>query len=1217
MAAYGDAYDPDEMEDAGAFGDDGFEDDMDEEHPDAQISQNHSWEIIRAFFKDKGLVKQQLDSFDLFVETTLQEIIEDTPHIEIRPNRQYAPGDAAVDPNVGYRITFGGAYLSKPTHNEEGSETSAPLFPSAARLRNLTYESNLFLEMTCQPFDTDTGEAAGEADEQTLLCGSVPTMVMSRFCRLYGQTDKIKTELGECVFDQGGYFVINGSEKVIIALERQSYNRVYCFEKKQPSKFSWVGEVRSRLDRSNRPISSLDILMYTSGGGRRGTHEGNQIRARVPYIREDIPIVILFRALGCVADKKVLDRVVYDLDHDPEMVEMFRPSLEEAFVVQSRDVALDHIGRRGREHNIGREARVRHAEEILQKEMLPHVGISEDVRSRNRKSYFLGYVVHRLLQCALGRHGADDRDHFGNKRMDMAGPLIAYLFRQLFYKLTKDMRNYLQRCVDRGARFNLPYSVKDSIIRNGLRYSLATGNWGDRKSSTPPKTGVSQVLNRLTFASTLSHLRRLNTPIGREGKIAKPRQLHNTHWGMVCPCETPEGQAVGLVKNLSLMAYVSVGSDQEPVMKVLDEMSVQWLEEVEANQIPFVTKVFVNGNWVGVCDPETLPPEDLARQLRDRRRRNHIQWEVSVVHDVSELELQVFTDAGRVCRPLFVVNADQELAMRVRHLKDIQQGKAGFMSLVNEGLIEYIDTQEEECAMIAMKPDNLLSVEEGGNEVKTYTHCEIHPSMILGVCASIIPFPDHNQSPRNTYQSAMGKQAMGVYASNFLERIDTMASVLYYAQKPLVATRAMEHLRFRELPAGINATVAICCYTGYNQEDSLIMNQSSIDRGFFRSVFYRGYVEAAKRGGGGGGGAGAFSSETFERPNPFTTTGMKVGSYDKLEPDGLVPPGEAVASEDVIIGRTVTLPPMAEAGGIMSRFNKRDTSVVVRHNETGVIDRVMLTTNRDGERFTKVRIRSVRVPQIGDKFASRHGQKGTIGMTYRMEDMPWSREGVVPDIIVNPHAIPSRMTIGHLIECLMGKVMTQLGFLGDATPFSSVTVEYVAGLLHEHGYQRNGNEVMFNGHTGRKLEAQVFLGPTYYQRLKHMVGDKVHARARGPVALLTRQPMEGRSRDGGLRFGEMERDCIIAHGTAQLLQERTFLNSDPYRVHVCDTCGLIAVADTADNSYKCTGCSKLRRRTSVSQIFIPYACKLLFQELMAMSIAPRMLTLPHATGARQ
>ena len=397
----------------------------------------------------------------------------------------------------------------------------------------------------------------------------------------------------------------------------------------------------------------------------------------------------------------------------------------------------------------------------------------------------------------------------------------------------------------------------------------------------------------------------------------------------------------------------------------------------------------------------------------------------------------------------------------------------------------------------------------------------------------------------------MGKQAMGVFLTNFDERLDNSANILYYPQKPLATTRSMEFLKFRELPAGQNAIVAIACYSGYNQEDSVIMNQSSIDRGLFRSLFYRSYVEQEKR-------IGMSLVETFEKPLRSETLRLKHGTYEKLDDDGIISPGIRVSGEDIIIGKTAPIAPDAEELGQRTKLHtKRDASTPLRSTENGIVDKVLLTTNAEGLKFVKVRMRTTKIPQIGDKFASRHGQKGTIGITYRQEDMPFSAEGITPDLIINPHAIPSRMTIAHLIECQLSKVSSLRGFEGDATPFTEVTVDSVSRLLREHGYQSRGFEVMYNGHTGRKLVAQVFLGPTYYQRLRHMVDDKIHARARGPVQILTRQPVEGRARDGGLRFGEMERDCMISHGASAFLRERLFEVSDAFRVHICDICGLM------------------------------------------------------------
>lgn len=1183
------------------------------EHEDAgaqeinMVTQEDAWAVISAYFEEKGLVRQQLDSFDEFIQNTMQELVDDSRSIRITPENQYSSLDGNVNSDTIYQISFGQIYLSKPTMTEADGSTSV-MFPHEARLRNLTYSAPLYVDVVCekymqqpnQPTNLDEMEPYEHVETPKEFIGMVPIMLRSQYCVLTHKTDKELTELNECVYDQGGYFIINGSEKVLIAQERMSNNHVYCFKKNSTSKYSWVCETRSHVEHGVRPTSTMYVQMYARSGGKSAI-SGHQIRSVIPYIRQDIPVVIIFRALGFVADREILEHICYDFS-DVELMERFKPSLEEAFVIQEQEVALDFIGRRGSAINVSKSDRIRYAQDILQKEMLPHVGVED--HNETKKAYFLGYVVHKLLMCSLGRIGEDDRDHYGNKRLDLAGPLLGGLFRILFKKLTKDVKSYLQKCVDNGKDFNLTLAIRSRTITNGLRYSLATGNWGMQKTAS--KAGVSQVLNRLTYASSLSHLRRLNTPLGREGKQAKPRQLHNTHWGMICPAETPEGQAVGLVKNLALMAYISVGSPQAPILEFLEEWATENLEEIKPQIIPHSTKIFVNGNWVGVH----REPNELVRTLRSLRRCVDIDAEVSVIRDLMNKELRIYTDAGRVCRPLFIVE-NNELLLQKEHVVRLQNHNLtnfGWHNLLTDGVVELIDTEEEEVCMIAMEPKDLLAT------TQNYTHCEIHPSMILGICASIIPFPDHNQSPRNTYQSAMGKQAMGIYSSNFNARMDTMANVLNYPQKPLVTTRAMEYLHFRELPSGVNAVVAIATYTGYNQEDSLIMNQSSIDRGIFRSTFYRCYVdqERNKSPHGMGGAAQGMQCEEFERPTRENCLRLRNGSYHKLDADGLVAPGTRVSGNDIIIGKTSPLPSNDDTS-VEQRYQKCDASTSLRAHENGIIDSVMLTTNQDGFKFTKVKFRNIRVPQIGDKFASRHGQKGTIGMTYRQEDMPFTIEGITPDIVVNPHAIPSRMTIGHLVECLLGKVSSQTGDEGDATPFTDVTVQAVADTLHNLGYQRYGNEVMYNGHTGRRLTAQIFIGPTFYQRLKHMVDDKIHSRSRGPVTMLTRQPMEGRAREGGLRMGEMERDCLIAHGSANFLMDRLFANSDAYRVHVCDICGIIAIANLRKMTFECRTC---RNKTQISQVHIPYSCKLLFQELMSMSIAPRLFTMGNPNVAK-
>ena len=1189
-----------------------------DEEEDTRIQMVDCFNVISSYFDSKGLVSQQIESFNNFMRSTMQELIDE--HGGVALDQMVPANDMDANPIIVKRheVKFGKISLSSPSITE-GDGTTSDLMPNEARLRNLTYSSAVYLSMqkklhTARERPDAGSDEAGVVDAQgkelywtteelgedgrpqDIFLGKVPIMLKSSTCHLVNsdrfQTEKDLFAWGECPYDQGGYFIINGSEKVLIAQERSAGNIVQVFKKAAPSPVRYMAEIRSSIETGSRMLSQCSVKLMAAGEG--GVRSGivNPIRIQLPYIRQDIPMVIVFRALGVISDSEILEKICFD-QNDREMMEMLMGSLQEGSLIQGQQLALDFIGRRGQNPNLKGEDRRRHALDILQKELLPHIGQSAVESNELRKAFFLGYMINRMLKCALGRTEPDDRDHMGKKRLDLAGPLMANLFRVQFQKVVKDLYRYMQRQVEADRDIVLKVGLKSNIITNGLKYSLATGNWGDQKKVQKAKAGVSQVLSRYTFASTLSHLRRTNAPIGRDGKIAKPRQLHNTHWGYICPAETPEGQACGLVKNLALMSTVTTGTVSQPVLEYIMEKNVEPLEDWEPRLSPTATKIFLNGVWFAVIKDD---PKFLVDNFRRLRRRGMVDWQMSLVWDIRDKEFRINMDAGRIIRPLFVVETDPSSAMNGHliltkdHLRRLDNTRAfksqdpplpedewpepyfGWNQLVEEGIVEYLDAEEEETAMISMTPtdlDNSRAVHSGwtlepsedplhrvepllNKNSHTFTHCEIHPSMILGICASIIPFPDHNQSPRNTYQSAMGKQAMGVFLTNFDQRMETMANILYYPQKPLATTASMEYLKFRELPAGQNAIVAISCYSGYNQEDSVIMNQSSIDRGLFRSLYYRTYQDQEKM-------VGHSVVEMFERPSRADTLRIKNNStYDKIDDDGIVAPGVRVSGDDIIMGKTAPMAPDAEELGQRTKQHvKRDVSTPLRSTENGIVDQVMMTTTGEGTRFAKVRVRTTKVPQVGDKFASRHGQKGTIGVTYRQEDMPFTREGIVPDLIVNPHAIPSRMTIAHLIECQLSKVATLRGFEGDATPFSQVTVTNISTSLRALGYQSRGFEVMYNGHTGRKLMAQVFFGPTYYQRLRHMVDDKIHSRARGPTQILTRQPVEGRARDGGLRFGEMERDCMIAHGASSFLKERLFDVSDPFRVHVCDICGLM------------------------------------------------------------
>jgi DNA-directed RNA polymerase II subunit RPB2 len=637
-------------------------------------------------------------------------------------------------------------------------------------------------------------------------------------------------------------------------------------------------------------------------------------------------------------------------------------------------------------------------------------------------------------------------------------------------------------------------------------------------------------------------------------------------------------------------------------------------------------RIYVNGAFAGMLHTDTgTSVLKKIGQLRNAKRAGRINIFTSIVVNNPRgnqgfAEIWVNTEGGRIVRPVLVAAALRDLLEHpevkapwytCREWNDFLQ----FKTPSGHNMVEYIDPSETENFYIAMYPDNLK------NKAEPYTHCEIHPSILYGTMASNIPFPDHNQSPRNAYQAAMGKQAMGIYALNFRDRMDTMANLLCYLNVPLVSPYMSRYYKAQDMPSGYNIVVAIATYGGYNQEDSIMINKAALDRGLFRSIFYRTYKDEEKKNQASG------EEERFCQPDAVLTKHMKLANYSKLSPDGFVPENVYVNSDDVLIGKVApirlrapdgaalagvghaTLQAMsgaAAAAAVEAAGGKRykDVSKLLRNNETGFVDKIYRGRNGEGYSFVKIRVRSERVPTIGDKFSSRHGQKGTVGLILNPWDMPRTKNGMVPDIIINPHCIPSRMTIAQLMEMLLGKVCSQNGILGDGTPFNELSPEMIAEKLLDSGMEPYGNELLYSGYTGKQMSCNIFMAPCFYQRLKHMVDDKIHSRASGPLVMLTRQPAEGRARDGGLRFGEMERDVMIAHGASEFLKERMLEVSDNFEAFLCRKCGLLGTVNQEQNIYVCHACQE---PTGFARLRLPYAYKLFLQELESMNISSRLI----------
>ncbi|MCD6509444.1 MAG: DNA-directed RNA polymerase subunit B [Thermoprotei archaeon] len=1094
------------------------------------------WFLLEAFIKEHGLVRQHLDSYNDFIERRIQEIVNEQGVIETDiPN---------------FYIRLGKVRLGRPRIREaDGSENE--IYPLEARLRNLTYAAPIYLVM----IPIIGGE---EREPVEVYIGQIPIMVKSSKCMLYGMSDEELMAVGEDPRDPGGYFIINGSERVLVAQEDLAVNRVLVDKGGISSSVAYTAKVFSATSSVRVPVS---VEMLKNG----------ILYVSFPAVPERIPFAIVMKALGFESDKDI----VLAVSDDPEIQEELIPTLVQAASIKRTEDALNYIGGR---IAIGqtKEYRIQRAEQVIDRYLLPHLGTTK--KARKAKGYFLGQMAEKLIELALGRRSPDDKDHYANKRLKLAGDLLAQLFRVAFRTFCNDVRYQLERLKSRNRAVNLRTIVRADVITERIRHALATGNW------VGGRAGVSQLLDRTNYLSTLSHLRRVVSPLSRSQPHFEARDLHPTQWGRLCPNESPEGQNCGLVKNLALMARITVGTDETSVKAVLDKLGLIPLETARKKGIKGA-KVFLNGRLIGMHSQ----PEKLVNDLRRLRRRRHISPEVNVAHYKTQYinEVYVNCDAGRIQRPLIVVE-NGEIKLKPEHLVKLRKGEWGWYDLIKRGIIEYLDAEEEENALIALNPEDIT---------QETTHMELVPTAILGVVASIIPYAEHNQSPRNSYEAAMGKQALGLSLINFRYYLDSRMHLLHYPQKPLVQTRAMKIIGYNDRPAGQNMVVLVGTWGGYNIQDAIIMNKASIERGLARSTFFRTY-EAEERKYPGG------EEDKIEIPEPSVRGYRASEAYVHLGEDGVVEPETFVSGGEVLIGRTSPPRFLEEYRTYEMASSRRDTSVSMRYGEKGVVDLVLVTENVDGNKLIKVRVRDLRIPELGDKFASRHGQKGVIGMIVPPEDLPFTEDGVVPDLIINPHAFPSRMTLGQLLESLGGKVAALAGRLVDGTPFCGEKEEKLRMELLRLGYRMDGKEAMYDGITGELLETPMFIGIVYYQKLHHMVADKMHARARGPVQILTRQPTEGRAREGGLRFGEMERDTLIGHGASLLLRERLFEQSDRYLVYVCNKCGMIGWYDRKRDRLVCPLHDD---KGELYPIEVSYAFKLLLQELMSMCVYPKLV----------
>lgn len=1126
---------------------------------DAALNVKEKWRLLPYFLELRGLVKQHIDSFNYFTNVDIKKIIRAKSNCFVRSD---------ADPK--FFLQYLDIRIGEPSVDEDAF-MKTPVTPHQCRLRDRTYSAPILVDIRFK-------RGSKIVVKSNVEIGRMPIMLRSDNCRLMNKSEAELAEMKECPYDPGGYFIVKGVEKVILIHEQLSKNRVIVeLDSKQNVCASMTSSTHERKSRTNVFLKNGKVYLKHNS------------------LTDDIPIVVVMKGMGMQNDQEIVSMV----GTETQLLDGLAGSLEEAceMGIFTQQQALDHISSKLRSAKIpkagssssitGSDA----AREILASVVLSHVPC-ENFNFR-LKCIYIAHIIRRILFTDKDRSRLDDKDYYGNKRLELAGQLLSLLFEDIFKRFNSDLKRQADMVLSKPSRavaFDISKCIRTDTITYGFVHALSTGNW-TLKRFKMERAGVTQVLSRLSYMSALGMMTRISSQFEKTRKVSGPRSLQPSQWGMLCPADTPEGEACGLVKNLALLCHVTSDEDEEPIKRTCFDLGVHDVALLSGEEINHSSTflVILNGVIIGTHSR----PRDLVGRLRRLRRAGLVGEFVSMMlHDVQRV-VYIASDGGRVCRPLLLVDpVTHRSKLTQKHIDELRAGVRQIDSLIAEGCVEYVDVNEENNCLIALHERSITD---------ETTHLEIDPVTILGVVSGLIPYPHHNQSPRNTYQCAMGKQAIGTIAMNQYERIDTLLYTMVYPQAPMVKTRVLDLVNFDNVPAGQNAIVAVMSYSGYDIEDAIVLNKASLDRGFGRCQVYRKHQAIVKR----------YPNNTYDRivgppdfeNSSFSQTDRRRRRYAALDADGICRVGARVMNGGIMVNKEQPInqtdplenPELPDAGYSACPLSYKGPI-------PGYIDKVLLTSSETDNFLVKVLVRQTRRPEIGDKFSSRHGQKGVCGIIVNQEDMPFSDMGICPDLIMNPHGFPSRMTVGKMIELIAGKAGVLEGRRAYGTAFgeeygSADKVVSCSRALVRNGFNYAGKDYITSGVTGEPLLCYIFMGPVYYQKLKHMVMDKMHARARGPRAVLTRQPTEGRARDGGLRLGEMERDCLIGYGASMLLMERLMISSDAFSTNVCQSCGLLGYEGW---------CQYCRSSDSVVDIKLPYACKLLFQELQAMNIAPRL-----------
>ena len=1235
-----------------------------------------SWLLTDKYFTENpnNLVAHHIESYNDFFSTGINRIFRENNPIRFI-DRESMESESNVEQNEcmlylggkdGSKIYFGKPIIYDDKHTHY-------MYPNDARLRNMTYGMTIHYDVDVDfIFYVEEDGKTVKKETTTVLekiyLGRFPIMLQSKYCILNGLSKEVRFNMGECRNDYGGYFIIDGKEKLIIPQETFADNMLYIRKYKEDDVYSHSAEIKSVSEDASKPIRTTSVKIVAPST----TYTNNQIVVDVPNVKKPIPLFILMRALGVESDKDIIKTCLLKIEDEEgnqsEYVDLFIPSVHDANNIFDQQTALRYI------KTFTKRGTISDVIEILSDYFLPHIGEMNFLE----KAYFLGYMVNRLLKVYTNQEKPTDRDNYKFKRVELTGTLLYDLFREYYliqkraiaqkideeyyfhsgeYKTKEEakeakkmgkterekMENKYKHNFTNLIETNFKTFFKDLDVEKGFKKAFK-GNWGAQTHTK--RLGVVQDLNRLSWYTFISQLRKLKLPMDSSSKIVRPRLLNNSQYGFIDPVDI-DGGNIGLDKTLAICTHITSGSSAHPIIKWLrGNTHMKILTECTPEYLNASSKIFVNGNWVGVIDS----PLELVNMMKLYRRNGIFPVFTSVSFDYEHNEIHIYTDSGRLTRPIYYIDEDGPSYNREKVLQNFENGRITWNQIITgfgektdpqfsihsnklydlqelypnlqdanerrirdilkmeKSVIDYIDTSEEETALIA-------AADEDYRKNKYYTHIEINPSFMFGVMGNLIIYPENNPLARNAFSCSQSRQAVSMYHSNYPVRIDKMGVVLNYGQTPLIKSRYLEYINNEEQPYGINAIVAIACYSGYNVEDAILINEGSLKRGMFRTTYYSMY-EAHEESSNVTG----MTSSKFANIQKNTVTGLKPGyDYSLLDDYGMIRENTPLHDKMVLIGKIINNPEKKDVW--------IDDSVTPKKGQLGFVDKVFMTEGEEGYNIAKVRVREERIPSIGDKMASRAGQKGTIGLIIPEQDMPFTADGIRPDLIINPHAIPSRMTIGQIIECLFGKMCVNYGGFGDCTAFQvkGDHSQMYGKMLSKAGFHSSGNQILYNGMTGQQLQSDIFIGPTYYMRLKHMVKDKINYRARGPNTMLTRQPVQGRANDGGLRIGEMERDGVMAHGMSYFLNESFLVRSDEYYIAVCNKTGSIAIYNEAKNLFlspfadgpidfhvnpdKTLNIKNISRfGRSFSILRVPYSFKLLMQELQTMNVQMRIIT---------